>query len=352
MLNGIDTSNWQGSYDVAATGSDFVIVKATEGTNFVDPYCDNIVQQAISSDMPWGFYHFAGDNAAIEEATFFIQNTLSYFGHGIPVLDWEGNQSVDWVNSFVEHVHDKTGVWPWIYANPWRFNQGGVNSNCARWVASYPDVTSPTWEQAQGWERPSADGNVVAWQFCSDGQVNGINGNVDMNLFYGDAKAWAAYAAASDAPEPTPDTSEPCKSDLGEVHVRYALHTNGGDWLPEVVDDTDYAGNPFGHHDMLLMYVDKGSIRYRAHGVDGYWRDWVTGADYNDDQQGMAGSWGVDIDAVQAEYLTPDGYKYKYAYYESQTVCRDGWLPTVRDCDDYAGNFNEAMDRFRIRIGD
>lgn len=197
MLNFIDTSNWQCGYNPALTGADAVIVKATEGTGFVDPYCDSVIQLAIASGMPWGFYHFAGDGEAIEEATHFIQNTINYFGHGIPVLDWEGNQSVDWVNEFIVEVYSSTHVWPWIYANPWRFNQGGVNPNCARWVATYPDVASPTWSQAQGWDCPAADGNVVAWQFCSDGAVNGIAGNVDLDLFYGTKEQWQAYARGS-----------------------------------------------------------------------------------------------------------------------------------------------------------
>lgn len=201
MLTFLDTSNWQGGYNPALTGADAVIVKATEGTGYVDPYCDSIIQQAIASGMPWGFYHFAGDGDAIEEATRFIQNTLNYFGHGIPVLDWEGNQSVDWVNEFVAEVYSSTHVWPWIYANPWRFNQGGVNQNCARWVASYPDVASPTWVQAQGWDCPAADGNVVAWQFCSDGAVNGIAGNVDLDLFYGTKEQWQAYARGDMRPD-------------------------------------------------------------------------------------------------------------------------------------------------------
>lgn len=197
MLNFIDTSNWQGGYSPALTGADAVVVKATEGTGFVDPFCDAIIQQAIAAGMPWGFYHFAGDGDAASEAVHFINNCSNYFGTGIPVLDWEGNQDTEWVNKFVEIVREQTGVWPWIYANPWRFNQGSVNPNCARWVASYPDVASPTWSQAQGWDCPAADGNVVAWQFCSDGAVNGIAGNVDLDLFYGTKGQWKAYAQGS-----------------------------------------------------------------------------------------------------------------------------------------------------------
>lgn len=193
MLNFLDTSNWQGGYNPAITGADAVIVKATEGTNFVDPYCDSIIQQCKSSGLPWGFYHFAGDSCQTTEAQYFVDNCRNYFGQGIPILDWEGTQSVNWVNKFVEHVHEETGVWPWIYANPYRFEQD-VNQNCARWVASYPNVASPTWSQARGWDCPTADGNVVAWQFCSDGRVNGIAGNVDLDLFYGTKEQWLAYA--------------------------------------------------------------------------------------------------------------------------------------------------------------
>lgn len=201
MLNFLDTSNWQGWYSPALTGADAVIVKATEGIDFVDPYCDTIIQQAISAGMPWGFYHFAGRGDATSEAAFYLDNCRNYFGQGIPILDWEGNQDVDWVNAFVEYVHAQTGVWPWIYANPWRLDQGGVNTNCARWVASYPDVASPTWSQAQGWGCPVTDGTVVAWQFCSDGVVNGIAGDVDLDLFYGDKEQWMAYARGDNGPD-------------------------------------------------------------------------------------------------------------------------------------------------------
>lgn len=206
MMRFIDISNWQGGIDLPALlpNIDGVVCKATDGATFVDPYCDGWVQQCINANKPWGFYHFAGDGDATKEADFFIDNCWNYFRNGIPVLDWEGvrdssgnivfEQPVEWVNEFVERVHLITNVWPWIYANPWRFNQGGVNPNCARWVASHPEVSHPTFAQAQSWECPNADGNVVAWQFCSDGRVSGYGKNLDCSLFYGDVDQWRAYA--------------------------------------------------------------------------------------------------------------------------------------------------------------
>lgn len=206
MLKVIDISNWQGGINLPALlpGIDAVVCKATQGKTFVDPYCDGWIQQCLVDGKPWGFYHFAGDGDATKEADFFVDNCWNYFRNGIPVLDWEGvhdssgnivfEQPIEWVNDFVERVHLITNVWPWIYANPWRFNQGGVNPNCARWVAEYPAVTSPSFELAETWSCPEADGNVVAWQFCSDGRVNGYDEDLDCSLFYGNVDQWRAYA--------------------------------------------------------------------------------------------------------------------------------------------------------------
>lgn len=201
MMRGIDISNWQSGTNIPFTSVDFVICKATEGTGFVDAYCDGWVQSAKANGNAWGFYHFAGTGNAISEADWFIGNCEGYFYEGVPVLDWEGAQSVQWANDFVRRVHDMTGVWPWIYARPEYFNQGGVEANCARWVAEWPDVTSPTFDMAQTWLPSETDGNVVAWQFCSDGYVAGC-GPLDCNLYYGDAASWGLYAKGDRAQVP------------------------------------------------------------------------------------------------------------------------------------------------------
>lgn len=195
MLRGIDISNWQAGLDADSVfpNVDFVICKATEGVGFVDGYCDSWVQWCRAHGKPWGFYHFANSNDPMKEAVHFIDNASNYFGEGVPVLDWEGGQSVDWVNEFVKIVHDQTGIWPWIYANPWRFNQGGVEQNCMRWIASYPDVLRPGLDYDPG-EPPETDGLVGCWQYASDGQVPGYAGNLDVNRFFGSVGAWAAYA--------------------------------------------------------------------------------------------------------------------------------------------------------------
>lgn len=197
-LKGIDISHWQAGLDLSAISGniDFVIIKATEGVNYVDKSCDGFFQKALQLGKKVGFYHFARNNDAAAEAQYFYNNTKGYVHLGIPVLDWEADQSVAWVNTFVEKYHELTGVWPWIYANPWRFKQGEVNENCGRWVAGYPKngITDINYGVNNGLPSSYNVGLVCAWQFTSSGRMNGYNGNLDMDVYYGDAASWDKYA--------------------------------------------------------------------------------------------------------------------------------------------------------------
>lgn len=198
----IDISNWQADLDVATVvkngGLGGVIVKATEGLGYVDKSCDKFIQQCIKNGIPFGFYHFARNNDAKKEAEFFRKNTAGYEGKGIPVLDWEDDQSVSWVNTFVERYHELTGIWPWVYANPWRFKQGKVNANCGRWVAGYPKngITDINYGMNNSLPGSYNVGSVCAWQFSSSVRISGYNGSLDGDVFYGDKEAWKKYAGS------------------------------------------------------------------------------------------------------------------------------------------------------------
>lgn len=196
MLYGIDISSWQEDIDLSPLPVDFVIVKATEGVTYVNPYFKKKADETLKLGKLLGVYHYARANDPEKEAQWFIDNIVPYMGIAIPVLDWEENQDVNWVNRFVDYYKQKTGVWCWIYANPWRFNQGGVREDCDRWIASYPNVLRPGLDYDPG-DVPKTDGVVCCWQYASDGQVSGYNGNLDINHFYGDEKAWRSYAKGS-----------------------------------------------------------------------------------------------------------------------------------------------------------
>lgn len=236
----IDISHWQTGIDVKAVvkngGLGAVVTKATEGLNYVDRQCDRYIQQCIAGGIPYGYYHFARNNDAKAEAEFFRNNTRNYERHGIPILDWEDDQSVAWVNAFVEHYHALTGIWPWVYANPWRFRQGTVNENCGRWVAGYPKsgITDINYGLNNGLPDSYNVGLVCAWQFSSSVRISGYSGNLDGDVFYGDAAAWAKYAnpSGTSTSKPstpsTPETDAPSGSTLDlAVAVMQGKYGNG-----------------------------------------------------------------------------------------------------------------------------
>lgn len=228
----IDISNWQAGLDVATVvkngGLGGVIVKATEGVGYVDKSCDKFIQQCIKNGIPFGFYHFARNNNAKAEAEFFRKNTSGYEGKGIPVLDWEDDQSVSWVNTFVERYHELTGIWPWVYANPWRFKQGKVNANCGRWVAGYPKngITDINYGMNNSLPGSYNVGSVCAWQFSSSVRISGYNGSLDGDVFYGDKEAWKKYAGGA----PSSDTGANAPSNPSKSIDQLADEVINGAW--------------------------------------------------------------------------------------------------------------------------
>lgn len=208
VLKGIDISNWQKGFDIAAAKPDFVIVKATEGLNFTDKSCDTFVQQCIKNSIPFGYYHFARSNDAAAEAKFFYEQTKGYTGKGIPVLDFEVLNSNEWLETWCKTFYGHTGVYPIVYMNSDYINNKGygttwVKANCGLWLAGYPknhtvypDSTCPY--KHTGWI-------LALWQFTSILNTGGMK--VDGDFFYGDELAWKAYCGSSKTTETAPEQS-------------------------------------------------------------------------------------------------------------------------------------------------
>lgn len=206
-MQGIDISSWQAGIDLASVPCDFAIVKATEGTGYVNPDCDRAVQQCIELGKPFGFYHYVNGIGADAEADFFIDNCAGYFGKGIPCIDWESAGNAAWGNTYylmqlVQRVIDRTGVKPLIYASasffPWDVAQV---LDCGAWVAQYADM-NPTGYQDAPWNEGAY--SCAIRQYSSCGRLHGYSGNLDLDKAYMDAEGWARYAGASSAPAPAP----------------------------------------------------------------------------------------------------------------------------------------------------
>lgn len=207
VMNGIDISRWQSGIDLSAVKADFVIVKATEGIGYVDKSCDGFFQKALSLGKKLGFYHFARPtNDPIREADFFYNNCRGYFGKGIPILDWEsGNTSnVAWAKRWLDRVYQLSGVKPVIYMSESVVNaydwSSVANADYGLWVAKYRDNNPDyNYNMANAGNRPRVKWwkFYCMWQWTSSGRLNGYNGNLDCDVFYGDDSTWDAYVGKS-----------------------------------------------------------------------------------------------------------------------------------------------------------
>lgn len=221
MLKGIDISGWQGDIDLSKLDIDFVIVKATEGTGYVNKYCDPKIQQAIKLGKKWGFYHFAKGGDPIAEANHFIDSCLNYFHHGIPVLDFEADavsKGVDWARQFLYRVYERTGVRPLIYMSQsvtTRFDWSAVAKEFGLWVAKYPNVKHPNLDYSADFGASIGAWDFMAiWQYASDGRINGYAGNLDLDHAYMTLDAWDRYAGVQNG-----DTEQPNVSDSKQAEV-------------------------------------------------------------------------------------------------------------------------------------
>ncbi len=207
MVNGIDISAYQPSVDfkqVHDAGFSFVYIKATESTGYSSP---NFPQQwagAAAAGMLRGGYHFFDFNAdPTVQANFFLQTCPPAKGALPPMLDLEttygvpaADENVNNVAAFLHVVEKATGVRCVLYVNDgcWSGTLGATEgfSGHPFWAPSYlagvnappptqssPPIVEPPPPQITAWS------TWTFWQYSQTGQVAGISGSVDLDVFNG-----------------------------------------------------------------------------------------------------------------------------------------------------------------------
>lgn len=244
----IDVSSWQTGINVTTTGAEIVTVKATEGTTYVNPDCDRIVQDALAAGQGVGVYHFARtENNAKQEAQHFINSTRGYINKGIvPILDWEPNApwNTDWALTWLHTVEAAWGTKPIIYTYQHVENSydwtNVVRENYGLWIAAYTLGDTPIY----GFNPPAAQPTLhhwpfaVAWQYTANGHVNGWTGGLDLSVVYGDLNTWHAYANSTPPktetinPQPQPSTPTPdtCNTDCHVIKPGEYVSMFWSDW--------------------------------------------------------------------------------------------------------------------------
>ena len=204
-MNGIDISSYQAELNAGIVPSDFVIIKATEGTNYINPTWEEQAGQVIQTNKLLGFYHFASVGNPIAEADFFISVVKNYIGKAVLVLDFEAGAINAWGNvgarQFLNRVKEKTGINPMIYMSAEvtrQFNWSIISSTNPLWVAQYASM-NPTGYQSEPWTDGKGYGawsSAAIHQYSSAGSLANWNGNLDINLAYINANQWKSLAGS------------------------------------------------------------------------------------------------------------------------------------------------------------
>lgn len=196
-MNGIDISGWQPPNITGMVDYDFVIIKATEGTSYVSPYCDKQYQIAKTREKCIGVYHFLKGNDPVAEANFFIDNIQGYLGEAILVLDWEANainMGREWLRSVIKQVKARTknsGILIYGSLSPMQAHDiAGIakDEGVKLWVAAYPNYNSGGYR-----EEPQLLGSVVR-QYSSVGRLPGYNANIDLDRSTLTPEQWRSFA--------------------------------------------------------------------------------------------------------------------------------------------------------------
>lgn len=243
MLKGIDISKWQAGIDLSKINCDFVIIKATEGKSYVDPSCDTFFQQALSLGKKLGVYHFANnsDNTPEQEADWFVNNTKGYIGKAIPVLDWEDNVKSDvaWALKWLQLVEQAYGCKPLIYMSESTVNSYNwssvANANYGLWVAKYRDKNADyNYDMSMAGRNPAVNywKFYALWQWTDVGRLNGYNGTIDCDVFYGDNTAWDKYIGNEIPPHEENNTDTVVTPPVESATVSYEVQS--GDNLTKI----------------------------------------------------------------------------------------------------------------------
>ncbi len=195
--SGIDVSRYQGTIDwkkVKAAGISFAIIRLgyrgyETGSLNLDESFEQNIKGATEAGIDVGVYFFSQaitEKEAIEEADFVLAHIGKYKLTYPVVFDWEviGGSDARTDNmdtnilcqaaaAFCKKVSD-AGYKPMIYFNSYcgylKYNLSKI-ANIDFWFAQYS-------------EKPTFYYNFQMWQYTSSGKVDGIAGNVDMNISF------------------------------------------------------------------------------------------------------------------------------------------------------------------------
>lgn len=197
MIVGNDISQYNTiDWNIYKNNSNFVIIKCSEGTGYTDPQFSVNQFKARQAGLPLGYYHFARPdlgNTPEAEADWFIKAINGLREEEILFLDYEVtyHDPVGWCKGFLDRIKSTLdGYNGLIYLNQSLIkgnDWSSVSANYGLWVAAYTYDPNKNNFVTGSW-------GVAAFQQWTDKQqVPGISGNVDGDVFFGDATQFRKY---------------------------------------------------------------------------------------------------------------------------------------------------------------
>ncbi len=189
---GLDVSEWQGSIDfekIKESGVEFLILrvggtKGRTGDYFLDSEFINNIENANKYGIPVGlyFYSYATSMEKAKENANFVLNQIKDYKVDLPIaFDWEEWSNYNKYNlsffnltnmaeEFIKTV-EKKGYKGMLYSSKAYLEDIWLKNNNIIWLAHYTKQTD-------------YEGDYMFWQMCSNGRIDGINGDVDIDIMY------------------------------------------------------------------------------------------------------------------------------------------------------------------------
>lgn len=196
-VRGFDVSHHQGKIDwtqISRQHYQFVYLKATEGGDYLDPKFQDYWLEARERGLSVGAYHFYNlcRDAEVQSQNFI--HTVPKKENALPpVIDLEyDNRCIQQTTKEqllkqIQIMHDRLyqhyGKAPIFYTTPnfYAVILAGHFQQTPLWIRDY---------QAQ----PQLKGRQwTLWQYSKQGKINGIQGDVDLNVFYADQATWQKF---------------------------------------------------------------------------------------------------------------------------------------------------------------
>jgi len=183
---GIDVSHYQGhiKWERVSASKDiqFVYVKATEGSGFVDDCYLRNLYGAKRAGIPVGVYHFFRPNvSALTQLENFRTNVDPRQQDLIPIVDVEKRgkgslaQFQGRLKAFLDGVERMFGVKPIVYT--------GVNFYAKYLAGRFTGYRFMVARYAEEFPGLCDDVPILLWQYTCTSSVDGIRGHVDRSVF-------------------------------------------------------------------------------------------------------------------------------------------------------------------------